>query len=279
MMIMIIVVVLVLLFVNAINSSSADDYSNDVDFNNWLDKYHHIYKNSVNTNSISISSIYSNFIISTKYVNSINSNSDSTYTTSINQFSGMSNDDFIKYILISNSNNNASSIINKNSNHYVPSSSLSSSSLPSSFDWRNNNVTIVSNVKDQGFVGTCWAFSTTGNIEGVASLSSSSSVVSLSEEYFVDCDDTVDKDTNHADCSVFGGWPNLAYEFAITTSGVPSDSSYPYCAGTGDCYPCMLAPEKYCGPPPYSCNRYHHHHHHHLHYHHHHHHHHHRHHH
>jgi C1A family cysteine protease len=60
--------------------------------------------------------------------------------------------------------------------------------LPSSFDWRVDNTTaVVTSVKDQGSVGTCWAFSTIGNIEGQNALKTNN-LIDLSVEYLVDCD-------------------------------------------------------------------------------------------
>ena len=122
-----------------------------------------------------------------------------------------------------------------------------------SFDWRDKGA--VTPVQDQGTVGTCWSFSTVANIEGITFLATNNSI-KLSEEYLVDCDGgTADYDANRADCSVFGGWPYLAYQFLIEKGGIPSEEDVPYCAGTGDCYPCMKGPEKLCGPPPYYCDR------------------------
>lgn len=51
-----------------------------------------------------------------------------------------------------------------------------------------------------------------GNVEGVWALAGHT-LESLSAEYLVDCDGT--HDDKHADCSVFGGWPYLAYQFLI----------------------------------------------------------------
>ena len=50
---------------------------------------------------------------------------------------------------------------------------------------------MVSSVKDQGTVGTCWAFSTVGNVEGQWAIAGNN-VISLSAEQLVDCDATFD---------------------------------------------------------------------------------------
>jgi cathepsin F len=70
------------------------------------------------------------------------------------------------------------------------------SSPPDSYNWTAQGA--VTPVKDQGSVGTCWAFSTTGNIEGQWFLAGHE-LVSLSEEQLNDCDGY--------DCGVFGGYP------------------------------------------------------------------------
>lgn len=100
--------------------------------------------------------------------------------------------------------------------------------LPASFDWREHGA--VTPVKDQGTVGTCWAFSTTGSIEGQWFLKTGN-LTSLSEEQLNDCD--------AYDCGVFGGWPCRAFQYVIQNRGIMSESDYPYCVGTGDCFPCV----------------------------------------
>ena len=67
--------------------------------------------------------------------------------------------------------------------------SFEAEDLPDTFDWRDKDV--VSSVKDQGTVGTCWAFSTIGNVEGQWALAGHL-VISLATEQLVDCDATID---------------------------------------------------------------------------------------
>lgn len=54
-----------------------------------------------------------------------------------------------------------------------------------SWDWRNTK-NVVTPVKDQGRCGSCWAFSTTGILEGYFAIYKNLAV-SLSEQELVDC--------------------------------------------------------------------------------------------
>jgi C1A family cysteine protease len=61
---------------------------------------------------------------------------------------------------------------------------FSEMNIAESIDWRTKGA--VTHVKDQGHCGSCWAFSTTGSIEGAHHLATGE-LVSFSESNLVDC--------------------------------------------------------------------------------------------
>ncbi|KAL8538683.1 hypothetical protein ACS0TY_000628 [Phlomoides rotata] len=103
--------------------------------------------------------------------------------------------------------------------------------LPKSFDWREKGA--VTAVKNQGSCGSCWAFSTTGAIEG-ANFIATGKLLNLSEQQLVDCDHScVDKDSCDEGCS--GGLMTTAYKYLIDAGGIEEENSYPYTGKGGEC--------------------------------------------
>jgi len=96
--------------------------------------------------------------------------------------------------------------------------------IPTSFDWRTLGA--VTEVKNQGQCGSCWAFSTTGNLEGQYFIKNKK-LLSFSEQQLVDCD-TVDQGCN-------GGLPSNAYQYIMRAGGIETETQYPYTAQDDTC--------------------------------------------
>jgi C1A family cysteine protease len=101
-------------------------------------------------------------------------------------------------------------------------------SVPASVDW--STTAAVTPVKDQGSCGSCWAFSTTGGMEGAYFLKNNKGI-SFSEQQLVSCD------TDFGDQGCNGGLMDNAFQY-IAANGLCTETSYPYTSGTGSSATC-----------------------------------------
>ena len=88
------------------------------------------------------------------------------------------------------------------------------------FDWRVKGA--VTKVKDQGRCNSCWAFSSTGVIEGQHFLKTKQ-LISLSEQNLMDCSGGGGEDVG---CQPFSKYK--AFDYVKSNGGVDTEASYPY---------------------------------------------------
>uniref|UniRef100_A0A0E0JFK9 Uncharacterized protein n=1 Tax=Oryza punctata TaxID=4537 RepID=A0A0E0JFK9_ORYPU len=96
--------------------------------------------------------------------------------------------------------------------------------LPCCIDWRYKGA--VSEVKDQGACGSCWAFAAVAAIEGLTQIRTGKLTL-LSEQELVDCD------TSSSGCA--GGHTDRAFDLVAAKGGITAESEYRYEGYQGKC--------------------------------------------
>lgn len=161
-----------------------------------------------------------------KVIENINSKN-MTWTAGINQFTDMTPQEFKAYVALSGGFKESDRPKN-----YVK---LDTKNLETSIDWVSRGA--VTPVKDQGQCGSCWAFSTTGGLEG-AYEQTHGTLESFSEQELVDCDSV--------DSGCGGGLMDYGYQFAQQEGGLCRESDHQYDAADESC-------KKYnCSPVSFS---------------------------
>ena len=93
-------------------------------------------------------------------------------------------------------------------------------------DWRTSGR--VTDIKNQGQCGSCWAFSTTGVLEGFFH-KTTGTLPSLSEQQLVDCAGIL-----YGNLGCNGGMPSRALNY-VKAKGITTEAAYPYKAVKGSC--------------------------------------------
>jgi cathepsin L len=150
-----------------------------------------------------------------------------TYTLGVNHLADLTNEEYKGLLGLKRKGQTPpANKMNQPSRHtHIPEGT------PATMDWRDKGA--VTEVKDQGQCGSCWAFSATAAMEG-AFFQSSGQLISMSEQLCVDCV------LDGADTCDVGGEMHDCYLQVISEKGDETEDDYPYTASSGN--PCAYDP-------------------------------------
>ncbi|XP_013865872.1 pro-cathepsin H [Austrofundulus limnaeus] len=140
-----------------------------------------------------------------------------SFTMGLNQFSDLTFEEFKKIYL------QTPQICSVTKGNHV----FGTGPHPDFVDWRVKG-NFVTPVKNQGFCGSCWTFSTTGCLESVNAIATGK-LISLSEQQLLDCSSSF----NNSGC--LGGLPSHSFEYIKYNKGLMTEEDYPYKGFVGTC--------------------------------------------
>ncbi|CAF0851886.1 unnamed protein product [Adineta steineri] len=146
-----------------------------------------------------------------------------TYWLGMNKYADMTISEFVKVM----NGYNATMKGQRSQDRHTFAFNPSLTDLPDTVDWRDKGY--VTGVKDQGQCGSCWAFSSTGSLEG-QHFKATGKLVSLSEQNLVDCSGK----QGNMGCN--GGLMDQAFEYIKENMGIDTEDSYPYKAVDDSCH-------------------------------------------
>jgi cathepsin F len=189
-----------------LETKQVDVQEDESRFQKYINEYHKSYIN----NAAGYEQHLAIFKDNLKEIKKMQESDKGTATYGVNEFADMSKEEFLS--------TRAMPLGWPESDIELPQATeLPLGDTPATFDWREKDV--VTEVKNQGSCGSCWAFSTTGNIEGQWAIHHQK-LISLSEQELVDCD-KVDKGCE-------GGLPSNAYQAIMKLGGLETEADYPY---------------------------------------------------
>ena len=185
-------------------------------FTSWKAKHNKTYSGAEHKRRYAI------FVKNLKRIEKINSVK-RNYTVGLNQFADLTKTEFASLYLGY-----------KKPATRKPSVSRVAVTVPASIDWRDKNA--VTAIKNQGQCGSCWAFSTTGALEGLNAINNGN-LLSFSEEQLVDCSGSY----GNEGCN--GGAMDNAFQY-VAAEGIELESDYPYTASGGTSGSCAYSSSK-----------------------------------